>query len=40
VERLKSSLAVAEALADERGTRLDQLVPLLMAPKTRRWWLF
>jgi predicted site-specific integrase-resolvase len=39
-ERLRRDLAVAEALADERGTRLDQLVPLLMAPKTRRWWLF
>lgn len=39
-ERLKSDLAVAHALADERGKRLDQLVPLLMAPKTKRWWQF
>jgi hypothetical protein len=39
-ERLRLDLAVAEALADERGHRLDQLVPLLMAPKKRRWWMF
>jgi len=39
VERLKSSLAVAEALADERAKRLDQLVPLLTGhTKRRRWW--
>jgi hypothetical protein len=40
VERLKSSLAVAEALADERGTRLDQLVPMLADNRKRRWWMF
>jgi hypothetical protein len=40
VERLKSSLAVAEALADERGKRLDQLVPLLTDQRRRRWWQF
>jgi hypothetical protein len=39
-ERLRRDLAVAEALAEERGNRLDQLVPLLMAPKKRRWWMF
>jgi len=40
VERLKSSLAVAEALADERAKRLDQLVPLLTGHTKRRWWWF
>jgi len=39
-ERLRADLAVASALADERGKRLDQLVPLLMAPKKRRFWPF
>ena len=39
-ERLKADLAVAEALADERGKRLDQLVPLLTSSKKRRWWPF
>jgi len=37
-ERLRADLAVAEALAAERGKRLDQLVPLLIAPQKRRWW--
>lgn len=30
-ERLRQELTVAQALADERGKRLDQLVPLLAA---------
>lgn len=31
--------AVAEALAAERGKRLDQLIPLLPAPSpSRPWW--
>jgi excisionase family DNA binding protein len=39
--RLKADLAVAEALADERGKRLDQLVPLLTDQRKRRgWWPF
>ena len=38
LESLKARLAVAEALAEERGKRLDQLVPLLAAPPRRRWW--
>ena|SRR5690554_6010828 len=39
-EQLKAELAVASALADERGKRLDQLVPMLAdqrKPK-RGWW--
>ena len=40
-ERLKADLAVAEALADERGKRLDQLVPLLTDQRKKRgWWPF
>lgn len=40
-ERLKTQLAVAEALAAERGKRLDQLAPLLTDQRTRRrWWPF
>lgn len=40
-ERLKRELAVAEALADERGERLDrmdQLALLLSNQKRRAWW--
>jgi len=42
LERWRTSSAVFEALADERGKRLDQLVPLLMAPQKpkRSWWPF
>jgi len=40
IEELKRELAVAEALAEERGNRLDQSMKLLAAPKTRRWWRF
>jgi hypothetical protein len=39
-ERLRADLAVASALADERGKRLDQLVPLLTDQRRRRWWQF
>jgi len=39
-ERLRADLAVASALADERGKRLDQLVPLLTGHTKRRWWWF
>jgi len=41
-ERLRADLAVAEALADERAKRLDQILPLLTDQRTkrRRWWLF
>lgn len=39
LQEVKARLAVAEALADERGKRLDQLVPLLSSPiRRRRWW--
>lgn len=39
-ERLKAELAVASALADERGKRLDQLVPMLADQRKprRSWW--
>lgn len=39
-ERLKGELAVASALADERGKRLDQLVPMLADQRKskRGWW--
>ena len=40
IERLRADLAVARALADERGARLDQLVPLLTYNRRRRWWQF
>ena len=33
-ERLRRELTVAQALADERGKRLDQLVPLLAVLRT------
>lgn len=39
-ERLRAELAVAQALADERGKRLDQMVPLLASSQKRRWWPF
>lgn len=39
-ERLKTRVAVAEALAEERGKRLDQLVPMLTDQRKRRWWPF
>jgi excisionase family DNA binding protein len=40
-ERLKADLAVAEALADERGKRLDQIMPLLTDQRKKRsWWPF
>lgn len=39
-ERLRADLAVASALADERGKRLDQLVPLLTGNRKGRWWRF
>lgn len=38
IERLKTELAVVSALADERGKRLDQLVPLLTGPPKKKWW--
>ena len=38
VEELKRSLAVAEALAEDRGKRLDQAMRMLEAPKRRGWW--
>jgi len=37
-ERLRRDLAVAEAMAEERGRLLDQSMKLLSAPKKRRWW--
>ena len=40
IEVLRRDLAVAEALADDRGTRLDQAMKLLEGPKARRWWQF
>jgi hypothetical protein len=40
IDRLRADLAVARALADERGARLDQLVPLLTDNRKRRWWRF
>jgi predicted site-specific integrase-resolvase len=40
IERLRADLAVASALADERGKRLDQLVPMLTDQRKRRWWPF
>jgi excisionase family DNA binding protein len=39
-ERLRADLAVASALAEERGKRLDQIVPLLTDQRKRRWWPF
>lgn len=39
-ERLKAELAVASALAEERGKRLDQIVPLLTDQRKKRWWPF
>ena len=40
IEVLRRDLAVAEALADDRGKRLDQAMKLLEGPKARRWWQF
>lgn len=37
IEQLKAALARSEGIADERRRQLDQLVPLLAAPKRRRW---
>lgn len=39
-ERLKTDLAVAQALAEERAKRLDQFAVLLppSKPDTRSWW--
>ena len=39
-ERLKAELAVASALAEERGKRLDQFAGLLTDQRKRRWWPF
>lgn len=39
-ERLRADLAVASALAEERGKRLDQLVPMLVYQRKKRWWPF
>jgi predicted site-specific integrase-resolvase len=39
-ERLKADLAVASALAEERGKRLDQFAGLLTDQRKRRWWPF
>lgn len=38
IETLKRDLAVATALAEERGRLLDQSLRLLDAPKKRGWW--
>lgn len=38
IEQLKRDLAVAEALAEDRGARLDQAMRVLEAPKKRHWW--
>ena len=37
IEVLKARLEAAEAMAAERGKRLDQLMPLLASPKKRKW---
>jgi len=39
-ERLRRDLAVAEAMAEERGRLLDQSMKLIAAPRKRRWWGF
>jgi|TARA_R110000796_G_C14564298_1_gene435174 hypothetical protein len=37
IEVLKARLEAAEAMAEERGKRLDQLMPLLAPSKRRKW---
>ena len=39
-ERLRRELAVAEAMAEERGRLLDQSLKLLTPPPKRKWWGF
>lgn len=40
IKELETDLAVARALAEDRGKRLDDVMKLLEGPKRRRWWQF
>jgi len=39
-QRLRAELAVASALAEERGKRLDQFAGLLTDQRKNKWWPF